>query len=93
MLRSGYLALRSIADFYRVEPESTDATALSVQQNDVDKMLGDLQAAGLQISADRDTIWAAFAGWRVNYDKSILGLRGLIGDPPSYWRNGPSNDR
>ena len=56
-------------------------------------MLDELEAAGLQISADRDTIWAAFAGWRVNYDKSILGLRGLIDDPPSHWRDGPSNDR
>ncbi len=93
MLRSGYLALRSIADFYRVEPESTDSAALSVQRSDLDKMLDDLAAAGLQFSTDRDTIWEAFAGWRVNYDKAIVGLRGMIVDSPSHWHNGSGNDR
>ena len=87
MIRSGYLALRSIADFYRIEPERTDwqEISLSIEQRHVNALLDKLETSGIEIAADRDDIWRAFAGWRVNYDRSIVGLRHLVGDVPSHW--------
>ena len=87
MIRSGYLALRSIADFYRIEPERNpgDFEAISVDRSDFESALDELEAAGLPATGDRNAAWVAFAGWRVNYDRSICGLRDLIGDIPSCW--------
>lgn len=87
MIRSGYLALRSIADFYRIEPERDpdDAGSISIERSDFESALDELEAAGLPPTSDRNAAWTAFAGWRVNYDRSICGLRDLIGDVPSCW--------
>ena len=87
MIRSGYLALRSIADFYDIpaerEPDRLDD--LSVTRHDFEAMVDDLEAAGIVVSVDRDEAWIAFAGWRVNYDRSVCGLRELVWDLPSHW--------
>lgn len=89
MIRSGYLALRSIADFYGIQPEqeSGDFGELSVTRDMFEAMLDDLGAAGVAVTADRDDAWVAFAGWRVNYDRSIAGLRERVWDLPSHWEN------
>lgn len=85
MIRSGYLALRSIADFYRVGPEAAGIDELSVTRNDFERLLDDLAASGVGVAADRSQAWVAFAGWRLNYDRAIGGLRDLVGDLPSHW--------
>lgn len=85
MIRSGYLALRSIADFYRIEPEVNDVAELSVTPVEFDKMLSDLAAAGVAVDIDRSDAWTDFSGWRLNYDRSVAGLAELIGDLPSHW--------
>jgi hypothetical protein len=38
---------------------------------------------------DRDAAWAAFAGWRVNYDSVLLALATLVMAPYAPW----SSDR
>lgn len=89
MIRSGYLALRSVADFYRIPTERQDVAGLSVNQADFDTKLDELGQAGISFTVDRDTAWAAFAGWRLNYDQAICGLRNLVWDVPTHW-NPPS---
>lgn len=87
MIRSGYLALRAIADYYRIAPEWTPVSAgtLSVSRSDFDKVLDALEGAGLSVTAERDEAWADFARWRIQYDQAITGLRNLVGWTPSHW--------
>ena len=87
MIRSGYLALRAIADFYRIEEERAATTDgdLSVSQADFDRLLAELNAKGVPVEADPDSAWHAYRGWRVNYDRTVCGLREQIGDDPSHW--------
>jgi hypothetical protein len=87
MVRSGYLALRAIADFYGIEEERdpADAGDLSVSQADFDRLLAELVAEGVPVDVDPDRAWHAYRGWRVNYDRAVCGLRAQIGDDPSHW--------
>ena len=87
MIRAGYIALRSIADFYRIEAEldESEMQRLSVQRSQFEQFLDELEAHGLQLERDRDDIWSDYAGWRLNYDRSVMGLRALIGFVPSHW--------
>ena len=87
MIRAGYIALRSIADFYRIEPElgPDQMDRLSVQRSQFERFLDDLEGHGLSLERDRDLIWSDYAGWRLNYDRSVTGLRKLIGFVPSHW--------
>lgn len=84
MMRSGYLALRSIADYYRIEPES-DTAPLSIGREDVEALLDQIETVGLVVGPDRESVWLTFAGWRRNYDQAVAGLRELVGDLPSHW--------
>ncbi len=88
MIRSGYLALRAIADFYRVPPERppSDPGQLSVTRAQFEAVLDELVAAGLPVGTDRDRAWAEFSGWRINYDRSVAGLHDLVGWAPSHWK-------
>ena len=85
LIRSGYLALRSVADFYRIEPEQSSFEQLSVTRAEFEAMLDDLADTGFAVTVDRSQAWTAFAGWRVNYDCAVCGLRDLVGDLPSHW--------
>lgn len=87
MIRSGYLALRSVADFYRIQSEHdpSDLEMLSVYRPDFETMLDQLEKAGVVGRVDRDTAWKSFAGWRVNYDMAVNGIRELVWDLPTYW--------
>ena len=87
MLRSGFLALRGIADHYGIEPEQNpdEMSALSVSQADFDRLLAELSDQGVAVGTEPDEAWEAYRGWRVNYDNSVCGLRTLIGDGASHW--------
>lgn len=87
MIRAGYLALRSIADFYRIEQEvpADKHDTLSVSRPKFDELLDDLERRGIELERDRDLIWRDYAGWRMNYDNAISGLSDLVGFVPSHW--------
>lgn len=93
MIRSGYLALRAIADFYEIEPEDSpkDRTQLSVSELEFNELLDQLVAGGLHIDVDRAQAWDDFAGWRVNYDRALTGLKELVGDVPTHWSLGAAH--
>ena len=48
-----------------------------------------LEAAGIPLHDDRDQAWRDFAGWRVNYDRALVGMAGLVMAPYAPW----SSDR
>lgn len=90
-LRAGYLALRHIADFFRIpynaNPKPDDP--ISVSRQEFDSVCDDLATAGIPLKPDREQAWRDFAGWRVNYDTVLLALAGLTMAPYAPW----SSDR
>ena len=87
LIRAGYLALRDIADFYGIEEELPidRYDDLSVSREAFDSLVDELAHHGVYSSVPRDAAWTAFAGWRINYDHAISGLRDLVIDVPSHW--------
>jgi hypothetical protein len=87
MIRSGFLALRRIADYFdmRYDPDPRQGDPISVTRPEFDAALAELEAAGLPLKADRDQAWLDFAGWRVNYDSVLLQLAQMVMAPPANW--------
>lgn len=86
-IRAGYVALRRIADFFRIaydaEPDPTDP--ISIIREEFDAVYDELAAQGVPLKPDRDQAWRDFAGWRVNYDTVLLALADLIMAPYAPW--------
>jgi hypothetical protein len=86
-IRAGFLALRRIADFFRIEydpnPQPTDP--ISIARFEFDQAYDELLAAGLPLKTDRDQAWRDYAGWRVNYDRVLLALAALTMAPYAPW--------
>jgi hypothetical protein len=90
-IRSGYLALQEIATFYNIEfdPDPSPGDPISVTRDEFDTALQRLALAGCPVRADRDQAWRDYAGWRVNYDRVLTALAGLVMAPYAPW----SSDR
>jgi hypothetical protein len=90
-IRAGYLSLRYIADFFRIQynanPASTDP--INVTQAEFNEALETMAQAGVPLKPDREQSWIDFKGWRVNYDTVLLGLAELTMAPSAPW----SSDR
>ncbi|HEY0520474.1 MAG TPA: hypothetical protein VGC84_13350 [Ilumatobacteraceae bacterium] len=91
MIRSGYLALRRIADSFQIhytaDPNPTDPTSIS--RREFDLLCVELRALDVPLKHDLDQAWRSFNGWRVNYDEVLVRLCALTMAPPAKW----SSDR
>ncbi|MDX1615565.1 MAG: hypothetical protein R3300_14735 [Candidatus Promineifilaceae bacterium] len=91
-IRAGYLALRSMADFfdfpYNPAP-SYPEEPISITRTEFDEAYNQLEESGLPLVQDREQAWQDFAGWRVNYDAPLLALARLTMAPSAPW----SSDR
>jgi hypothetical protein len=90
-IRSGFLALREIADFFGFEHDADPAPddPISIDRSEFIEIYEELAGNGLPVKADRDRAWRDFAGWRVNYDRVLLALCSLVMAPYAPW----SSDR
>lgn len=90
-IRSGFLALRSIADYFEItyDPNPQPGDPISVTREEFEAALDKLKAFGIPIHPDRDECWDHFAGWRVNYDEVLVRLARITTAPYGYW----SSDR
>lgn len=90
-IRAGYLALRSIADFFNIEYESNPQPndPISISKEEFFEVYDGLKAEGVPMKVDREQCWQDFAGWRVNYDDVLLQLCTLLLAPYAPW----SSDR
>ena len=90
-IRSGFLTLRRLADFFGIafdrDPAPDDP--ISISRDEFDEAWDQLAAAGLPLKQDRDQAWLDFAGWRVNYDTVLLALAEVTVAPYAPW----SSDR
>ncbi|MBI3745688.1 MAG: hypothetical protein HY264_04040 [Chloroflexi bacterium] len=90
-IRAGFVALRSIADFFGIayDPHPAQGDPTSVTREKFDLAAFELEAAGLPLKEDRDQAFRDFNGWRVNYDRTLLAISRLIVAPVAHW-NGTS---
>lgn len=90
-IRAGYLALRSIADFFQVDynrsPQRTDP--ISIRREEFDAALAHMAERSVPLRPDRDQAWRDFSGWRVNYDTVLVALARITMAPRAPW----SSDR
>jgi hypothetical protein len=86
-IRAGSLALRRIADLFRVVYDSDPSPddPISISRSEWDAAMAEMELAGLALKADRDQAWADWRGWRVNYDTVLLNLARLVEAPPTPW--------
>jgi len=91
VLRTGYLALRTIADYFQLDydPNPKPNDPISIDYEEFITALEELTALGIPLHADWDECWDHFAGWRVNYDEVLLQLARITVAPYSVW----SSDR
>ena len=91
-IRAGFLAFRRVADYFDI-PNPHDphfpSTPICVERWEFDAVMEQLATAGLPLKPDREQAWRDYAGWRVNYDRSLILLCGLVMAPPAPW----SSDR
>ena len=86
-IRSGYLALRRIGDYFVMsyEPDPAPDDPIAVDRAEFDAVCDALAASGAPLRADRDQAWRDFAGWRVNYDQVLLRFASLCAAPTAPW--------
>ena len=86
-MRSGYVALRRIADFYGIpyDPDPSPSDPISIGREEYDAVYDQLAGAGLPMRADREQAWRDFAGWRVNYDTVLVIMAGFVMAPYALW--------
>jgi hypothetical protein len=86
-LRAGYLTLRHIAALYDVpfNPDPRPDDPISVTRPEWEAAMDEMAEAEMPVVADREVAWAAFQGWRVNYDAVLLNLARLLEAPPVPW--------
>jgi hypothetical protein len=86
-LRAGFLALRRVADAFGLahDPDPRPDGPISVSRQEWDSAMAEMEAAGVPLIDDRDAAWAAWRGWRVNYDQVLLRLARLVEAPPAPW--------
>lgn len=90
-LRSGYLSLRRIADYFdmRFDDDPAPDDPIAVRREEFLEVYEALASEGVPVRPDREQCWRDWAGWRVNYDGPLLALAGMTMAPYALW----SSDR
>jgi hypothetical protein len=86
-IRSGFMCLRAISDFFLVPFDHNPAPddPISIYRQEFDILFDELALNGLPMVDDRDKAWRDFRGWRVNYDVPLLALCCLVAAPATPW--------
>jgi hypothetical protein len=86
-LRSGFLALRQIATFFKLpyDADPKQGDTISIGRDEYEAVCELLANEGVPLRPDRDETWRHFAGWRVNYDAALLQLAALTMAPYAPW--------
>jgi hypothetical protein len=86
-IRSGYLALRRIGDYFVMpyDPDPRPTDPIRVSRAEFDDVCRRLSDAGAKLKDDRDQAWRDFAGWRVCYEAPLLQFASLCMAPWAPW--------
>lgn len=85
-IRAGFISFHRITDYFDIShphDPTFPETPISITRAEYDELICKLEAAGLPIKSDREQAWRDFAGWRVNYDRTLLVLCSLVMAPPN----------
>lgn len=85
-IRAGFISFHRITDYFDIphpHNPSFPEIPISISRGEYDELILKLEAAGLPIKPDREKAWTDFAGWRVNYDRTLLILCSLVMAPPN----------
>ena len=88
MIRAGFLALRRIADVYRVNHNSNPQfpkDQINITKEEFNQACSLFTEQGLPIKKDLDQAWNDFAGWRVNYDSVLIELQNITDAISAPW--------
>jgi hypothetical protein len=90
-IRSGYLCLRAVADYFQIahERDPRPDDPISVGRDEWEELLEELARGGVPLKPDHEQAWRDFVGWRVNYDRVLISLAALTESPVAPW----SSDR
>jgi hypothetical protein len=90
-VRNGFVALQAVARYFDIpfEADVSSADPISISREEFLEACDTMLEAGLPVRGDRDDAWERFRGWRVNYDRPLLGLAGFLMAPYAPW----SSDR
>ncbi len=91
VLRSGFISLRSIADYFHLpyNPNPHHEDPIQITRIEFEQVLDALEKYEVPINPDRDYCWDHYAGWRVNYDEVLIRLAWITNAPYAMW----SSDR
>ena len=86
-LRSGFVALRRIADYFNIAYDHDPApdAPISITRREFDQLWEELAEAGLPLVDNQNQAWRNFAGWRVNYDVPLRALCAVVDAPSAKW--------
>jgi len=86
-LRTGYMALRSVADTAGIEVDDDPRPEDPIQLSHAEFEAGvqALAAAGYRPQREVAAAWPHFHGWRVNYEHAAYALADRIVAPPAPW--------
>lgn len=87
LIRTGYIALNRIAEFFRLDvPQTPNLTQqISISRAEFNAAYASLIEQGVPMKADQDQAWKDFCGWRINYDQALLQLANLTMAPYAQW--------
>lgn len=91
-IRAGFIAFRRIADYFDISYPSDPhfpEQPISIKREEFETALDQLAARNVPLKTDREQAWRDYAGWRVNYDATLLALCSLTMAPQALW----SSDR
>lgn len=91
VIRSGFISLRSIADYFQIKynPNPHHSDPIQIKREEFEQVLDVLEEFDVPINPDRDYCWDHYVGWRVNYDEVLTGLAYITNAPYAMW----SSDR
>ncbi|MEP7136870.1 MAG: hypothetical protein ABI904_18240 [Chloroflexota bacterium] len=87
-IRAGFIMFHRVTDYFDIpHPHAPHfpTDPISISRAEFDGVLNSLTEAGLPIKADREKVWNDFAGWRVNYDRTLLVMCSLAMAPSAPW--------
>ena len=91
-LRAGFLALMRISEVSGIKVDHDPRfpeQPISILREEFDSLCAALARENVPLKKDLDQCWRNFAGWRVNYDESLISLAAHIRAPYAPW----SSDR
>ena len=88
-IRAGTLSLRRIADSFNIayDPDPRPDDPITISRDEWEGAMDQMADAGIPLKTDRDEAWAAWKGWRVNYDTVLLRLARLTEAPITPWES------